>query len=149
MPNTEETYVLDVGYENFRFLEPNEKFTKGLDTPIFRYVPVDRFLEMVEDGANTLSHLSLWEDPFEAFLIRSAVREGEAYGQEGTVQSYYDLYKGIYGQSWTLKEDESDVFWRAYGKRGETVRISSTIGRLCKGRNHLRITRFKCEHADA
>ena len=44
-----------------------------ISTPIYRYLPVERFLEMIESQTNTLTHLSLWEDPFEAFLIRSDI----------------------------------------------------------------------------
>ena len=115
---------------NFDFFKPSGNV--GLATSIYRYLPVERFLEMIESQANTLTHLSLWEDPFEAFLIRSDLEIRSQGGDTAEVSRLYDFYKCIYGQSWTLKKNESDVFWRAFGKRGDTIRIESTIGQLCR-----------------
>ena len=103
-----------------------------LDTHVVRYMSKDRFLEMIESQVNTLAHISLWEDPFEAFLVRSDIEVKSSSGDDDSVRRLYDFYKYIYAQSWTMKHDESDVFWRAYGKRGETVRIETTVGKLCK-----------------
>lgn len=99
-----------------------------LDTPIYRYLSMEHFLDMIENKRNVLMHVSYWDDPFEAFLFRggiaSAMEEGENAG------NLYDAFKFLYGQSWTFNDKESDVVWRAMGKRGTVVRIQSTVRKL-------------------
>ena len=99
-----------------------------LDTPIYRYLSMEHFLDMIENKRNVLMHVSYWDDPFEAFLFRggiaSALEEGENAG------NLYDAFKFLYGQSWTFSDKESDVVWRAMGERGTVVRIQSTVRKL-------------------
>ena len=38
---------------------------------IYRYISVDRFLEIIEKEENTLAHISKWEDPNEAYLLKT------------------------------------------------------------------------------
>ena len=102
----------------------------NLDMPIYRYMKKVRFLEMVEKGVNVFSHLSLWEDPYEAFLLRSAISYCHRAGEVREERSFYDEYKFVYGQSWTTNGEESDLLWRANGERGEVVRIQTTIRKL-------------------
>lgn len=102
------------------------------ETPIYRYLSIERFLEMVELGINTMPHVSMWEDPNEAYLIRSRIVENSVQGDGREVRKWYEQYRTFYGQSWMVRSDESDVLWRAYGNRGQMVRIESTVGRLCK-----------------
>lgn len=100
----------------------------GLDreTKIFRYMPLGRYYELIEDRYNALSHLSLWEDPFEAFVLRAGI----SYCEGEKRLDIYERFKSVYGQSWTTRESESDVIWRAMGKRGYTVRVETTVGKL-------------------
>lgn len=108
--------------------ERNHKL--GLSTPIFRYLSKERYLEMIEGKANTFSHLSLWEDPYEGFLFRAMISIANKKGDEDEERSLYEMYKFVYGQSWTFNGKESDILWRANGKRGEVVRIATTIEKL-------------------
>ena len=96
-------------------------------TTIYRYLSVERFLDIVETGKNTLAHISKWEDPNEAYLIRSKIAESSIDGDDDRVRNWYELYRTFYGQSWMFNGTESDVLWRAYGMRGDTVRIETTI----------------------
>lgn len=100
----------------------------GLDrkTKIFRYMSIERYYELIEDRYNALSHLSLWEDPFEAFILRAGI----TYNDGEKRLDVYEKFKSVYGQSWTTRKSESDVIWRAMGKRGNTVRIETTVGKL-------------------
>jgi len=96
------------------------------ETKIFRYLPVDRYLELIEEGFNALTHLTLWEDPYEAFILRAGI----TYQNGDKREDIYNVFKNVYGQSWTLREEESDVIWRAMVKRGDGVRIQTTVGKL-------------------
>ena len=107
------------------------------ETSVYRYMPVERFLEIVENEQNTLSHISKWEDPNEAYLIRSRIVANAQRGDDESVRKWYDQYRSYYGQSWMLKADESDVLWRAYGNRGNVVRIQTTIKSLCDTLDHF------------
>ena len=106
------------------------KCPANLDMPIYRYMKKERFLEMVEKGINVFAHLSLWEDPYEAFLLRSAISHCRHMGDVEGERSLYDEYKFVYGQSWTTSRDESDLLWRANGGRGEVVRVQTTVRKL-------------------
>lgn len=107
-------------------LGPNMK--QGKNTPIFRYLSRERFLEMVEGGVNVFAHLSMWEDPYEAFLLRAALLHSH---EEGSADlSLYGRYKSVYGQCWTYNSKDSDLLWRANGRRGDVVRIKSTVKKL-------------------
>ena len=108
------------------------KCPENLDMPIYRYLTKERFLEMVEKGVNVFAHLSLWEDPYEAFLLRSAILYCHRVGKAGEERRLYDEYKYVYGQSWTTDGKESDLLWRANGGRGEVVRIQTTVRKLFK-----------------
>ena len=111
--NSEENGVL-IPFEGF-----------GRETTIYRYLPLERYYEMIEDHVNVLSHITLWEDPYEAFVFRAGLTLPGAENLD-----VYDKFKGVYGQSWTMHETESDVIWRAMGKRGSTVRIRTTVEKL-------------------
>ena len=93
------------------------------ETKFFRYLPVDRYLELIEEGFNTLTHLTLWEDPYEAFILRAGI----TYHNGNKSEDIYNVFKNVYGQSWTLRKEESDVIWRAMVKRGDGVRIQAVL----------------------
>lgn len=122
--------MIDQAYEN-RAPDANEDGALiagvGLnrETKIYRYLALERYYELIEDGVNALSHLSLWEDPYEAFILRA----GNTYLDGAGRKDVYDKFKGVYGQSRTVQEGESDVLWRAMGKRGNTVRIQTRCGK--------------------
>lgn len=100
---------------------------EGLDesTPIFRYMPLERYYELIEGNYNTLTHLSCWEDPYEAFVYRGGLA---SYGEDE--MQIYAAFKSVYGQSWTLFGEEKEIFWRAMRNGKDVVRIRTTIGKL-------------------
>lgn len=102
-----------------------------LETKIYRYMPTERYYDLIENRHNALMHISHWEDPYEGFIYRGGLN-GCADG--GVHDRIYDLYKHVYGQSWTLQHSESDVFWRAManGKRGDLVRVKTNVRKLAQ-----------------
>ena len=99
--------------------------TISSDTPIFRYIHIDNFYRMLEQGENALAHFSKWEDPFEGYIFK-----GVTLGLDKKFLDLHTIYSTYYGQCWTLDGDESDMRWRACGARGTVVRIESTVGML-------------------
>ena len=102
---------------------------KGVDTPIFRYMPAERYYELIEEQTITLSHISNWQDPYEGFVYRGGIQMAHEPSDAARI---YELFRFVYGQSWTLERKESDVLWRAMsnGNRKETVRVQTTVGAL-------------------
>lgn len=89
-------------------------------TKLYRYVPKDFFLDIIENRRLTMSHISLWDDPFEGFIFKA----------KGVSEDVRRMYAGFYGQSWTLEPRESDLRWRAYCPNKDGVRIETTVGKL-------------------
>lgn len=104
-------------------------------TKLFRYLSLRYFLQMIEKRYNALAHISKWDDPYEAFIFREKLDMRDANSP-----LIYDTYKHYYGQSWTLHEKESDLRWRAYCKRGEGVRISTTVTKLAESLSFIQPT---------
>ena len=97
-------------------------------TYVYRYMPSDRFIDMLENRINTFAHISKWDDPFEGFIFKSAI---PYYSEQPEVATNLSsLYASCYGQCWTLEEKESDLRWRAYCPNGNGVRIRTTVGTL-------------------
>ena len=90
---------------------------------IYRTVSFSRLVEMFEENQNTLSSPSLWDDPFENFILKASFNwNGEK------VKFPRDM---SFGQSWSLK-DESDAMWRIYSPDKSCVRIRTTINKLAE-----------------
>ena len=107
----------------------DKEYIKNLTDPIFRYMPADRYYELIEDRYIALTHVSNWEDPYEGFIYRGGIG-----ANNGLADGIYDLFKSVYGQSWTAEGKEFDVLWRAMAKgtRGGLVRIQTTVRKLAE-----------------
>lgn len=90
---------------------------------VYRIIPVPRLFELFETKQNILVKPKLWEDPFENFILQSAVRLPT--GQLATLHARDQ----VYGQCWTL-HSTSDAMWRIYSKDHQAVRIRTSIGKL-------------------
>lgn len=109
----------------------DDGYIKNLDTRIFRYMPVERYYNLIEDCYISLTHISHWEDPYEGFIYRGGMNGTNTETRQDRI---YNLYKTAFGQSWMIEHDESDVLWRAManGKRGGLVRIQTTVRKLAE-----------------
>jgi len=108
---------------------------KDLEKNIYRIYPFNRLIDLLKSKNNVLVRTSLWEDPFENFILNSTGKLPS--GQLFTIASR-DKY---FGQCWSLKK-ESDAMWRIYSqhiKNEKTgglitdnigVKVKSTIGKV-------------------
>lgn len=80
-----------------------------LNTNIYRIYPLNRFLDLLNKKQNVLVRTSLWEDPFENFILNST---GKLPSGESFTIATRDKY---FGQCWSLKK-ESDAMWRIYSQ---------------------------------
>lgn len=95
------------------------------DTPIFRVFNPKYLLDMIQNRRNTLVHISKWDDPFEAFLLKQKVFDDQ--GQEVEISV---LLKDFYGQCWSMNQRESDATWRIYSPDKDGVLVKTTLGKL-------------------
>lgn len=93
------------------------------DNFLYRIIPEHRLYEMFENHENVLVSPSLWDDPFENFILKAPVRS--CSGEIGEFGFHSDLY----GQCWT-RHKASDAMWRIYSQDKRAVRIRTTIDKL-------------------
>ncbi|MDE9455803.1 DUF2971 domain-containing protein [Xenorhabdus bovienii] len=94
-----------------------------LDKPIYRIMPIHRFLQLLEEKKLTLVKPKKWDDPFENALLNCAFETSD--GETGS----FAAKDSIYGQCWTFHR-ETDAMWRIYSHDKDGVRISTTPRKL-------------------
>lgn len=91
---------------------------------IYRVMPVERLLQLIHDKRNILVHPSKWDDPFENFFLKSK------FTYNGISVGVDQLRSEIFGQCWTLNEQETDALWRIYSPEKNGVRVKSTLSKV-------------------
>lgn len=99
--------------------------SEDLYKPLFRIIPFDVLIHMLNEKKNTLVRTSKWEDTYENFLLK------ENFVLKGNNHSLEKISELIFGQCWTTRLS-SDAMWRIYSPDKKSVRIKTTIGRLWK-----------------
>jgi len=89
-----------------------------LDRPIYRFTPFSRLIEFFRTGEFALTRTSMWDDPFENFIVGVRFKIGRA-----TLD--LALRNVVHGSCWTSKS-VSDALWRIYSPDKLSVRIGST-----------------------
>jgi len=92
-----------------------------LDTPIYRIISYDYFIEALLHSELTLVKPHLWDDPFEEFLAKQDFR---GPNDENYTMKYFA--NDFFGQCWSL-DYESDFMWRVYSMNYRGLKIKSTI----------------------
>ncbi len=97
---------------------------RDLDTPIYRVYNSNWLLSMFTKNENVLVKPSLWDDPFENFILNTAAIKLKN-------QARFDLEarNQYYGQCWSLIE-ESDAMWRIYSHDKNGIKVKTTIRKL-------------------
>lgn len=94
-----------------------------LDKPIYRIMPVQRFLKLLDDKKLTLVKPKKWDDPFENALLNCEIETSE--GEIGS----FAAKDAVYGQCWTFHR-ETDAMWRIYSHDKDGIRVSTTSRKL-------------------
>ncbi len=94
-----------------------------LDKPIYRIMPIHRFLQLLEDKKLTLVKPKKWDDPFENALLNCAFETSD--GETGS----FAAKDSVYGQCWTFHR-ETDAMWRIYSHDKDGIRVSTTPRKL-------------------
>lgn len=96
---------------------------EDLSKPIYRIIPLNYLVMMLENQTNALAKTSSWDDPYENFFFK------EKFSYQGKPVTLEHLGLIIFGQCWSLFRD-SDALWRIYSMEKQSVRISTTIEKL-------------------
>ncbi|MEZ2591647.1 DUF2971 domain-containing protein [Pantoea agglomerans] len=97
--------------------------TNLLDKPIYRIMPISRFLQLLEDEVLTLVKPKKWDDPFENALLNCEIETSD-----GEVISFA-AKDSVYGQCWTFHR-ETDAMWRIYSHEKDGIRVRTTPRKL-------------------
>jgi hypothetical protein len=94
------------------------------NTRIYRFIPLDRLVELFTLKHNTLIAPYKWDDPFENILERVI------YHRKSDGACFkFPLRDRVYGQCWTLHPDH-DAAWRCYLPDKNGAQVTSTIRKL-------------------
>jgi hypothetical protein len=92
-------------------------------TPIYRVFGIQRLFEIFSTCKNTLVRPTLWDDPFENFILTQAIQVTK------NPNAYIAVRDGFYGQCWSMIK-ESDAMWRIYSPDKNGVKVKTTVGKL-------------------
>lgn len=115
---TKESIFSKVKSENLK-LDP--------DTYVYRYLPLEAFIDMVVTQKNTLTSLAMQTDQFEGGVYSLNVE----FAHKDLMAPFEGSKKNIYIQCWTTIEN-SEGMWKAYsnGTTTRTVKIKCKAGNL-------------------
>ena len=91
-----------------------------MDEYLYRYIPFETFVGMIQNKSLTFVLPELWEDPKECLCFNHYVEQQEDINVKLMLWSVY--YK-TFCQCWTTLA-ESDAMWRIYSYNNRAVRIS-------------------------
>ena len=109
--------------------------TPPIDTVIWRYMDLPKFLQMLEQGGLYFALLTEFSDKWEAVLGRElthsiATHFGRASGD--VIQLFQEYSKHTAVNCWYQGAGESVAMWELYTKTEYGVAIKSTVGDLMK-----------------
>ena len=94
-----------------------------LDQPIYRIMPVLRWLEILHTEQLVLVRPRKWDDPFENALLKALNTMDEG------VTGSFGFRDSVYGQCWTSGE-ETDAMWRIYSHDKQGIKAKTSPRKL-------------------
>ena len=94
------------------------------NAPIYKFMPLNYVLLMVQNNLLTINRISSWPDVYENYMLKQQYQL-----QDGTPVGVVHQTDGVYGQCWTLCP-ETDAMWRIYSPNMDAVRIRTTVSKL-------------------
>ncbi len=104
------------------------------DSFIWRYYPIDKFLNLLTSGQLFFTQASSFHDPFEGdygSMAKQQIRE--QYGEEQYLRDFNTfefLRQHTYISCWHENEHESDAMWKLYGNAIAVKAKLSSISKL-------------------
>ena len=101
--------------------------------PLWRYVKLDRFLEIVRTSRFYFAAATQFADPFEgAIAVQTNLPPPDPrYAEmEGTERAFFALKRMTKIDCWHRADYESDVMWKLYAGASKGIAICTTPGRM-------------------
>lgn len=96
------------------------------EIPLYKYFSIENLEHLIKNSCLFIDKINeSWEDCYENFFLKCNFMIND------TLSSGDKLISGIFGQSWTTKE-ESDAMWRIYSKEKTGIKIKTNAFKLFK-----------------
>lgn len=104
----------------------NNNLLNGIDltTPIYKYMPLQFIMSMIQNQKLAINRISAWPDVYENYLLKQNYML-----YDGTHIDVINQTDGVFGQCWTLCP-ETDAMWRIYSHDFKSIRIRTTVEKL-------------------
>ena len=102
------------------------------DKYIYKIIPLRRFQNILLSRKIGLVNPSLWDDPYENFLLNQTFKI-----ESGEEKSFKVLTSSLYGSCWTFNHN-TDYGWKVYLKDEIGVQIKTKVSRLYDHFNYLK-----------
>lgn len=125
----------DEGLNN-RIKHPAFRQPENLDSRVYRYLSLEKFLSLLNSSSLYFSSVSELDDSHEAaFPPKEIERRAQLWGEYHSHNFGKYVYPGIMARfrinCWTINENESDALWKLYtGLNHVGVAISSSYRKL-------------------
>ena len=107
----------DINHHIKPFRERKLGRVESYDLVMYKYIPLEFVLNMLETRKLRFDNIKKWEDVYENFVDKEEIcllksKRDKMYG------------RACYGQSWT-EQEESDAMWRIYSPTKNAVRVKT------------------------
>lgn len=110
------------------------KLPTDLDSPIWRYVDLAKFLDLLSTSQLYFARADNLNDPFEgSWPLAGITRRKKHYTEDSEVTFQYagrEFIDGTYVNCWHLSPHESAAMWNLYAGASKGIAIRSTCRRL-------------------
>ena len=111
---------------------PNIKLPKDLNTIIWKYLDLSKFLDLLMSEKLFMSRSDKFEDQYEGTFSEPTFEEIKKLSIDNPdFLNYYKTHREkVAISSWHINEYESFAMWQIFTQNSEGLAIQSTIGRL-------------------
>lgn len=97
-----------------------------LTAPIYKYLPIQYVLSMIQNQKLAINRISKWDDVYENYILKQNYTLSN-----GTPIDVINQANGVFGQCWTTCP-ETDAMWRIYSPEPKynAIRIKTTAEKL-------------------
>lgn len=95
-----------------------------LTTPIYKYIPLQFVMSMIQNQKLAINRISAWPDVYENYILKQNYML-----YDGTHIDVINQADGVFGQCWTICP-ETDAMWRIYSQDLKSIRIRTTVEKL-------------------
>jgi hypothetical protein len=116
-----------------------------ISMPIWRYMALDKFIDLLETKSLFFTRIDKFNDPFEGYLYpeyytKRYVNLSEEESKSAKKESLHYINSNItkvYANCWHANKYESEAMWKIYGGNNLSIAIKTTISSLISSFGNL------------